>query len=169
MSFDLLKTEWKLGVVPLIKDDATGGVVGWGSGNGNVMGVQFHPELSFVTQSYNTTKNIRKIAPLLSPEPEEQAKFVDNFNVGYQIKRDIGEAFYVHTMLAFVRDITEKYNQIASSLGEDSTKIPTVEYNEAIRRLITTVSERVYFTIENPAMAGSVEVITNWIDAIDRE
>ena len=30
VSFDLLKTEWKLGIVPLIKDDATGGVVGWG-------------------------------------------------------------------------------------------------------------------------------------------
>lgn len=115
VSFDLLKTEWKLGVEPLIKDDATGGIVGWGSGNGNTLGIQFHPELSFVSNKHHTTKNIRQIAPALSPFPEEQERFVDNFNIGDQVQRDIGEAFYVPAMLAFVRDITEKYNQISSS------------------------------------------------------
>jgi len=101
--------------VPLIKDDATGGVVGWGSRNGNIMGVQFHPELSFVTKKYNTTKNIRKISKYLSPTPEERALFVDNFQISQQVQRDIGEAFYVYTMLAFIRSITEKYMQIVST------------------------------------------------------
>ncbi len=40
MSFDLLKTEWNLGVVPLIKDVATEGIIGWGTKNGHVYGFQ---------------------------------------------------------------------------------------------------------------------------------
>jgi hypothetical protein len=68
-----------------------------------------------VTKKYNTTKNIRKISKYLSPTPEERALFVDNFQISQQVQRDIGEAFYVYTMLAFIRSITEKYMQIVST------------------------------------------------------
>ncbi len=168
VSFDLLKTEWKLGVVPLIKDDATGGIVGWGSGNGNIMGVQFHPELSFVTKTYNTTKNIRKIAPTLSPLPEEQALFVNNFQISQQTQRDIGEAFYTYTMLAFIRDITEKYNQVLSSLWENN-HTPTVGYAKAVQRLVNIISQRVNLTMQNHDTWGGMEIVIKWIDAVDRE
>jgi hypothetical protein len=113
------------------------------------MGVQFHPELSFVTKKYNTTKNIRKIAPNLSPIPEERALFVDNFQISQQIQRDIGEAFYIYTMLAFIRSVTEKYIQIRSFFSRNS-HIPTVEYAEAVRRLVDLVSQRVNLTIQHP-------------------
>lgn len=168
VSFDLLKSEWNLGVVPLIKDEATGGIVGWGSKNGNILWVQFHPEISFLEHTFHTKKHLRKIVPALSVSEEDQEKILSNYDIWNRIKRDIGEAFYTFSLLSYIKDINLSYQQISAMFSE-SVPAETVSYGEAMTRLVKTNSDRVNFIMEQNNHLDSDEMVAKWIDAIDKK
>ncbi len=67
--------------------------------------------------------------------------------------------------MAYIKDINTYYEQI---IGEKQS-ISTVSYNEAITRLIKTVSNRVNFIMEENAHLEQAEMVTKWINAIDQE
>lgn len=52
--------------------------------------------------------------------------------------------------------------------GED-TPIETVSYNEAIKQLLKTNSDRVNFIMEQNSHLNSNEMVAKWIDAIDKK
>lgn len=72
VDFDLLKSKWNLGVVPLITDDASSWTVWWWSKNWNILWVQFHPEISFKKNKNTLTKELKKILPYITKNQNEQ-------------------------------------------------------------------------------------------------
>lgn len=168
VSFDLLGSGWNLWVVPLITDDITSWVVGWGSKNGNILWVQFHPEIEKDRYTHHTNKHLKKILPLITPDTGEQEKYLSNFDIWDIVKRDIGEAFYVFAMLAYIKDIRESHAKIAA-IGNNLKISDPISYPEAITRVRRIFSRRVNFVMEDHMHLSESERQKRLIDTMDQE
>lgn len=162
VKFDLLRTGGNLWIIPLITDQATSGIVGWGSKNGHILWVQFHPEIELLYNVHNLRKNIKEVVPT----DRHQAEFLENFEVRDYVKRDIGEAFYVFALLGFIQDIKKTYLNLGS-IYDDETEIPEVEYEEAVNRLLSTTSKRVEYLLDLNQNRSEHDFNRDWIDSID--
>lgn len=111
---------------------------------------------------------MKQIIPLVTSDREEQEKYFNNFQVDGAIKRDIGEAFYVFAILAYIKDIVESHGKIAA-IGNNHKISTPVPYNEAITRVRHVFSRRVNFTMADHRHLSEEERQKNLIDTMDRE
>ena len=110
VDFDLLDNKWREQVVPLITDDVSWDTVWWGSKNGNILWVQFHPEIS-LHKLEDVRDEIEKVIHLLEIHYKKDIHHIlDNFQLWEHVNKfnDIWEYFYTYVLDSFVQDILEK-------------------------------------------------------------
>ncbi len=122
VDFDLLDNKWKEQVIPLITDDISWDTVWWGSKNGKIIWVQFHPEIS-LHRLDNVKEEIEKIIHHLEKYYKKDIHYIlKNFNLGEHSQKfnDIWEYFYTYLLHAFTEDILEKkvagYSELTNRL-----------------------------------------------------
>lgn len=156
VKFDLLNTGGPLAVIPLVKDQVTGWVVGWWSKNGHIMGVQFHPEIQLLSWKKFLKTSLEHV---MRWNPNAQ-DYLGNFEVEGIVKKDIWDAFYVFAILAFLQDIKSTYLNLWSIY--DEVDIPEVDYHETVQRLMHTTANRVDYLVHPQGLN-----IQQWIESID--
>lgn len=165
VDFDLLRTGDTNQVVPLIRDDITGSVVGWGTKNGNILWVQFHPEISFFENRDFLKSNIESVLPYLE-QYKNHEKLIGNFNFETWfwniVQSDIWEHFYTYAMLAYIKSIKERY----VNLYVNGTALPrwknTIKYQEALFELTKVVRQKIdtILSISKPNLSDTKERLT---------
>lgn len=164
VNFDLLKTKWKLWIIPLIKEEKNNGIVWWGSKNGNIFWVQFHPEVNLWKNTFYLKRKLKEIIP----NKKDQDEVLDNFDVKEKIQKEIWEAFYTYTLLWYIQDIIQRYEKI-DTMFDDKVKIVEAEYNNAVKKLLATTSKRVDYKVDENIAHYETSVNEWWINNIDKK
>ncbi len=93
---------------------------------------------------------------------------MNNFDVAGIIKRDIGEAFYVFAMLAYIKDINQSHAKILA-IGKNQKINDFVGYMDCMDRIRQLFSRRVNFIIEDHAHLEIQERQKKLLDKMDQE
>lgn len=155
VTFDLLNSMHQLEIVPLIRDEMTQGIVWWGTKGGNVLWVQFHPEINLARNKNSLLRNLRNL-PI-----EDIDLFLQNFEGLDFIERDIGESFYAFALDWFIKQINR--NLIKDRL--ETCSLEDLSYENATRRLVQLTAMSVNQAINNFWKGKDVF----WIREIDRK
>lgn len=165
VDFDLLRTGDTNQVVPLIQDDITGSIVGWGTKNGNILWVQFHPEISFFDNRDFLKNNIESVLPYLQ-QYKNHEKLIGNFNFesGFKgiVQSDISEHFYTYAILAYIKSIKERYINLYVNGTALSRWKNTLKYQAALFELTKVVRQKIdaILAISNPDLNDTKERLT---------
>lgn len=170
VDFDLLKTGYSDLIVPLIKDEITWSTVWWWTKNGNILWVQFHPEISYFEDRWFLRDNIESIIPYLS-QYNNPERLIENFNFDswfWNINKDIWEYFYTFSMLAFIKSIKDKYIRLYRTDLRYSQVEKLTDYRETLNKLTKVVREKIdsILAISNPLLNDTKERL-NFLKRID--
>lgn len=165
VDFDLLKTGYSNLVVPLIKDEMTGSVVGWWTKNGNILWVQFHPEISFFQNREFLRDNIESILPYLNQYKNHEKLFENfNFSQGFEgtVQQDIWEYFYTFALLAYVKSIKDRYVNLYVNREPFYHSKSLLNYREALATITKVVREKIddILSISNPEFNDQKQRLT---------
>ncbi|MDD5213855.1 MAG: hypothetical protein PHG82_05505 [Candidatus Gracilibacteria bacterium] len=172
---DLLKTSYHNSILPLVKDNATDTIVGWGSRNSNILGIQFHPEISFFDDKKFLEANISEVLPYLK-QYKNPDKLYENFNFDSNfdgiIAKDIGESFYTFALLAYIKDIKNKILKVRRNLKNISASKninENISFDEAFYRVKQSVLNKINIMVSDKTKVDIFNKFyrKEWVNKID--
>lgn len=167
VEFDLLNSWNYSSIIPLIHDTASSWIVWWGTHNGNILWIQFHPEIDLKISSNNTSQKISKLLDGFwdSLWKYERQSILNNYASLNNVKKDIWESFYVFSILAFIRDIFIKMIQkrMRDHLKDDSN----VSYDDIKNLIISNTSWSAHYNYDSWEKIDRDEIKKNWLKQVD--